>query len=231
MKRGPLLQRFAATAIVGLLSLTSISYAPAIASQPAAPTSSFTAQVWADNWFSLYVNGKKVGEDSVPITTERSFNADTITFTATYPLTIGIIGKDFTENASGLEYIGTNRQQIGDAGLIAQIRDNKTGKIVAATSAAWKALVLNKAPLNPECVTSSSPLADCKSSITPEPAKWSKAGASNNGWTNASVYSAQQVGVKEGYNAITWGPTAKLIWSSNLELDNTVLFRTTVKAP
>ena len=27
----------------------------------------FQAEVWADNWFALYVNGKKVGEDSIPI--------------------------------------------------------------------------------------------------------------------------------------------------------------------
>ena len=33
----------------------------------------FQAEIWADNWFALYVNGKKVGEDSVPITTEKSF--------------------------------------------------------------------------------------------------------------------------------------------------------------
>ena len=32
---------------------------------------SFQAEVWADNWFALYVNGKKVGEDSTPITTEK----------------------------------------------------------------------------------------------------------------------------------------------------------------
>ena len=32
---------------------------------------SFKAQVWADNWFSLYVGENFVGEDSVPITTER----------------------------------------------------------------------------------------------------------------------------------------------------------------
>ena len=49
-------------------------------------TSEFVAEVWADNWFALYVNGELVGEDSTPITTERSFNAETITFTATYPL-------------------------------------------------------------------------------------------------------------------------------------------------
>ncbi len=231
MSRRLLLQRCTATAGIGLLGLTALANSPATAAQPAAKTSSFTAQVWADNWFALYINGKKVGEDSVPITTERSFNADTITFTATYPLTIGIMGKDFTENASGLEYIGTNRQQIGDAGLIAQIRDNKTGKIIAATSGSWKALVVTKAPLNPACVTSSNPLADCKSSTTPEPANWSKAGASNTGWTNASVYTPAQVAVKEGYNSITWSPNAKLIWGSDLELDNTVLLRTSVKAP
>ncbi|MSY95693.1 MAG: hypothetical protein F2702_07265 [Actinobacteria bacterium] len=187
--------------------------------------------MWADNWFALYVNGKKVGQDSVPITTERSFNAETITFTATYPLTIGIMAKDFTENASGLEYIGTNRQQIGDGGVIAQIRDNKTGKTIAATSSSWKARTLNKAPLNPECVTSSNPVADCKSSNTPEPANWSKTGASNSGWTNATVYTPEEVGAKDGYNTITWSPNAKLIWGSDLELDNTVLLRTSVKAP
>lgn len=231
MNRRMLIQRCAVSASVCLLGLTALSYTQASAAQPAKPTSSFTAQVWADNWFALYVNGKKVGQDSVPITTEKSFNAETITFTATYPLTIGIMGKDFTENASGLEYIGTSRQQIGDGGVIAQVRDNKTGKIIAVTSGAWKALVVNKAPLNPECVTSSNPVADCKSSNTPEPANWSKAGASNSGWTNASVYTPQEVGVKDGYNTITWSPSAKPIWSSDLELDNTVLLRTSIKAP
>ena len=77
--------------------------------QAARTKSTFLAEVWADNWFALYVNGKKVGQDSVPITTERSFNAERITFTATYPLTIAIMGKDFKENDSGLEYIGTDR--------------------------------------------------------------------------------------------------------------------------
>lgn len=231
MSRRLLFQRCAATAGIGLLGLTALANSPATAAQPSAKTSSFTAQVWADNWFALYVNGKKVGEDSVPITTERSFNAETITFTATYPLTIGIMAKDFTENASGLEYIGTNRQQIGDGGVIAQIRDNKTGKTVAATSSSWKARTLNKAPLNPECVTSSNPVADCKSSNTPEPANWSKTGASNSGWTNATVYTPEEVGAKDGYNTITWSPNAKLIWGSDLELDNTILLRTSVKAP
>ena len=97
--------------------------------RPADAETMFTAEVWADNWFALYVNGELVGEDSVPITTERSFNAEVIEFSATYPLTIGIEAKDFKETDSGLEYIGTDRQQMGDGGIIAQITDTVTGEV------------------------------------------------------------------------------------------------------
>lgn len=215
-------------AVATLASLTSLPVLPASAASRTSRTSTFTAEVWADNWFALYVNGRKVGEDSVPITTVRSFNSETITFTATYPLTIGIIGKDYVENASGLEYIGTPRQQIGDGGLIAQVRDNTTGKVVAVTNGTWKALVLDRAPLNASCVTSSSPLTDCRSSTAATPKDWASATASTKGWSKATVYTPEQVGVKEGYNTIRWDPAAKLIWGSDLKIDNTILFRTTV---
>jgi len=211
----------AASLAMGVVAL------PLNAAQARPRTTSFTAEVWADNWFALYVNGRKVGQDSVPITTERSFNAETITFTATYPLVIGLVGKDFTENASGLEYIGTPKQQIGDAGLIAQIRDNSSGRIVAATSDSWKVLVLNTAPLNPSCVTSRNPLADCTSSTIAMPRNWSTSKWSPKGWSAATVFSPQEVGVKEGYHSITWDPSARLVWGPDLKLDNTVLLRTT----
>ena len=90
-------------------------------------SATFIAEVWVDNWFSLTVNGEFVGEDSVPITTERSFNAETFTFEATYPLTVAVEAKDFKETDSGLEYIGENNQQMGDGGLILQITDQDTG--------------------------------------------------------------------------------------------------------
>ena len=44
---------------------------------------------------AVYVDGQLVGDDSVPITTERSFNAETFTFEATYPFTVAIEAKDF----------------------------------------------------------------------------------------------------------------------------------------
>jgi hypothetical protein len=186
---------------------------------------SFTAEVWADNWFALYINGKLVGEDSVPITTERSFNSEQITFKATYPLTIGLIGKDFKENDSGLEYIGSNRQQIGDGGVILQIKESKSGKVVATTGKKWRVLAIQQAPLNGECVTSNDPLRDCKSSEKLMPATWLKSSYSDSKWPFAREYSESEVGVKDGYLDIKWDQKAKLIWGEDLKVDNTLLFR------
>ena len=131
-----------------LVGATVLTPAP---STQAATTVAFQAEVWVDNWFALYVNGKKVGEDSVAYNTEKSFNSTVIKFSATYPFEIGVMARDFMENESGLEYIGKSNQQIGDAGLIMQVREIKSGKVVAASSSKWKSLVVQKAPTNPEC--------------------------------------------------------------------------------
>ena len=192
----------------------------------------FQAEIWVDNWFALYINGKEVGHDSVPITTERSFNSEKITFSASYPFTVGIMLKDFTENSSGLEYIGKPNQQIGDGGAIAQIRDLSSNKVVLATDGTWKSMVVNKAPLNPECVTSTNPLKDCTFSNVSIPKLWSTNSFKDTSWKSASVFSQADVGVKEGFFDIAWSPSASLIWSSDLKLDNTVLIRKTIsRAP
>ena len=192
---------------------------------------SFQAEIWADNWFALYVNGKKVGEDSVPITTEKSFNSEKIKFTATYPLTIGLMAKDFVENASGLEYIGKSNQQIGDGGIVLQIRDLTTNQIVAYTDSTWKSLVVFKAPLNPECVTSKAPLTDCKSQTIKNSTTWHSSTYKDSSWLNAKEFTKEAVGVKDGYFNIDWSANAKLIWSNDLKLDNTILFRKVVSEP
>lgn len=192
---------------------------------------SFQAEIWVDNWFELYINGKLVGHDSVPITTERSFNSEKLKFTANYPFTIGLVVRDFTENASGLEYIGRPNQQIGDGGAIAQIRDLSTNSIVAATDGTWKSYVVSKAPLNPECVKSTDPLKDCKASNTTAPKSWATSSFKDSTWPSASTFSAEEVGVKEGYFDFTWSPIASLVWSSDLKLDNTVLLRKVISKP
>lgn len=205
--------------------------APPTDDSAAAEPVTFEAEVWADNWFSLYVNGELVGEDSVPITTERSFNADTITFSATYPLTIAMVGKDFKETDSGLEYIGTDRQQMGDGGLIAQITDTATGEVVAVTDGTWRSLVIHTAPTNPECESSANPDVECEFVIAEEPSSWTAADFDDSSWSTATVHTAEEVGVKDGYDTISWDDSAALIWSADLQTDNTILFRTTVAAP
>ena len=216
--------------LIVLIAFTLLSV-PAQSQAAVSKSVAFQAEVWADNWFALYINGKKVGEDSVPITTEKSFNSEKIKFSATYPLTIGIIAKDFTENASGLEYIGKPNQQVGDAGIIFQIREVISGKVIAFSGRDWKVLTINKAPLNPECVKSNNPISECKSLNVAIPSTWATSSYKDTAWKSATEFSKETVGVKEGYFDYSWIPGAALVWSSDLKLDNTILLRRIVKAP
>ena len=194
-------------------------------------TLSFKAEIWADNWFALYVNGKKVGEDSIPITTERSFNSETITFKASYPLVIAVVAKDYVENASGLEYIGKPNQQIGDAGIAIQVSEVSTKRVIAYSNTSWKALVIDKAPLNEECVSSSDPIKTCQRKNISIPKNWASATFKDRSWPKARTFTRDEVGVKEGYFDINWSSKVQLIWSEDLRLDNTVLLRSPVLSP
>jgi len=191
-------------------------------------TSTFTVEVWADNWMAVYVDGELIGQDAVSITTERSFNAEAFTFEASYPFTIGIEAKDFMETSSGIEYIGENNQQMGDGGLIAQITDDATSEVVAATDGSWSTLVTQRAPLNPDCERDADPDATCEFEQIDTPDGWSTPNFDDSGWDNATEWSAAAVDPKDGYDEISWDPSAQLIWGSDLEIDNTILFRTTV---
>lgn len=197
----------------------------------AATTSSYTAEIWVDNWFALYINGKKIAEDSTPFNTERSFNSQKVKFQASYPFTVGVIARDYVATDSGLEYIGTNKQQIGDGGFVMQIRDDKSGQVIAGTDHSWKALVTFKSPLNIECATSISPDKDCQFSKISTPSNWSSPNFNDSKWRNASEFTQEAVGVKEGFFDISWSKSATLIWSSDLKLDNTILFRKKILKP
>jgi phosphatidylethanolamine-binding protein (PEBP) family uncharacterized protein len=223
------MRRIYITAIA--LALFSDFFFPIPSGATSPKTYNFQAEGWSDNWFSLYVNGKKVGEDPVPITTVRSFNSTKIKFSASYPFTLGVVVKDYVENASGLEYIGLSNQQIGDGGFSLQVRDIASNKIIATTNNSWKTLVINKAPLDPTCVTSKSPLQDCKYSNITVPKNWNSVGFNDSKWNPATEFTSEQVGVKDGYFDISWSSTAKLIWSKDLKLDNTILMRAKVIGP
>ena len=64
--------------LISILAFLAYSCSSIVPVHAEVKTIGFTAEIWADNWFAMYVNGKKVGEDSVPFATEKSFNSETI---------------------------------------------------------------------------------------------------------------------------------------------------------
>ena len=191
-------------------------------------------EAWSDNWFALYLGEELLIEDSVSITTERSFNAESFTFNADYPLHLNFILKDYKENDTGLEYIGANNQQMGDGGFIAQFTDTETGEVIAVSNGAWKCSVIHQAPLDKSCENEANPVAGegaCDFIALDEPAGWKSATFDDSAWQNATVHSSSDVSPKDGYDQITWDGSAELIWGSDLETDNTVLCRVKVEGP
>ncbi len=197
----------------------------------AAFAETYSTDVWADNWFSFSVNGTQVAEDSVPITTERSFNAESFSFSAEKPFVIGLIAKDFKENDSGLEYIGTRKQQMGDGGVILQVKDG-SGNTVAVSDEQWRCLVIHRAPLGKSCAKERTPVAGegaCAFNAFDAPPGWNALDFDGAQWSAASVYSERDVRPKDGYDRIRWDSKARLIWGPDLELDNTILCRLRVE--
>lgn len=231
--------RWAATGMsllfLGLAGGCGKSTAPLeVQSHSAAENPRFKAEVWCDNWFALYLGEELLVEDSVSITTERSFNAEAVTFDAEYPLQLNFVAKDFKANDTGLEYIGTNQQQMGDGGIIAQITDLHSGEVIAVTNQDWQALVIHKAPLDKSCADENNPVAGegpCTFESSPEPAGWKAADFDDSAWNKATEHSASAVRPKGGYDQISWDGAAQLIWGEDLEQDNTILLRHTVAQP
>lgn len=205
-----------------------------LASAGASGLRTFKVEVWADNWFACYLGDTPIAEDSVSIDTERSFNSETFTFQADYPFQLNFIAKDFKENDSGLEYIGSNRQQMGDGGFIAQITDVATGEVVAATDSRWKAMVTHHGPVDAACADERNPVAGagpCAFVVTEPPLDWMAPAFDDTAWSTAAEFSEGAVRPKDGYDRIDWDPNAKLIWTTDLKKDNTILIRRTVAAP
>ncbi|MEM9777069.1 MAG: PEBP family protein [Chloroflexota bacterium] len=197
-------------------------------------SNTFRMEAWGDNWFAAYLGEELIVEDSVPITTERSFNAEATTFKADYPLNLNFILKDFKENDTGLEYIGGNFQQMGDGGFIMQITDTSTGELVAVSNEDWACTVIHTAPLDKACESESDPVAGtvpCGFIDLGEPDGWKSADFDDSNWTATTVHTAEAVSPRFGYDQIDWVSSAQLIWGPDLETDNTLLCRVTVEAP
>ena len=99
---------------------------------------------------------------------------------------------------------------------------------MGVSGADWRCLVLHKAPLNVSCEKDPNPIATCQSAILPEPAGWKRPDYDTSSWVNATVFTAAEVGPKDGYAEVVWHPSAQFIWTSSLKQDNTLLCKYTI---
>lgn len=206
----------------------------------------FTAYVFGDNYFEMYVNGVSVGKDPVPYT---AFNSCMIRFQVKKPFTVAVKCVDWEENLGlGTERMGDDPQYIGDGGFVAVIK-NTLGEIEVVTDASWKAQTFYTAPVadlsclreengfrySNQCEGTSGK-SDSYGIHWDIPADWFSPSFNDSTWPQASLYSNETVGVdnKPAYTNFTNvfddpQQDASFVWSTNLLLDNVVLLRKVVE--
>ncbi len=208
----------------------------------------FTAYLFGDNYFELYVNGRLLAVDAVPFT---PFNSAVIRFRAARPFTIAVMGVDWEENLGLGSERGRGRDyHPGDAGFVAVIKDAK-GKTVAITDKSWRAQTFYTAPLQDRsCLKLVGPIRDTSACSTrgvnnggnfsaahwPVLANWSAPDFDDSNWPAATEFTNDTVGVDNkpafmNFLDVFDDPKrdARFIWSSNLVLDNLVLMRKRVE--
>ena len=207
----------------------------------------FTAYLFADNYFELYVNGRLLAVDPVPFV---PFNSNIVRFKADRPVTLAIKMVDWEENLGlGSESSGGSPFHAGDGGLVAHIKD-AAGKTVLLTDNDWRAQTFYVAPLKDRsCLKVEGPVRDSSACDTsdaadglnfsavhwPIPAEWMTVDFDDSTWPHAATFTNETVGVsnKPAYTNFAdifdaQGADAEFIWSSNLILDNVVLLRRTI---
>jgi hypothetical protein len=168
------------------------------------------ANVYADNTFTLYINGKLVAVDSIEFIPHNVISVDIL---PEYPMTIAVMAKDNAHPEKGTEYVNN----IGDGGFILKIGEQ------IVSSSAWKAKNFFHGPIN-------SDVQNPRVKHTPIPKNWQAVDFDDSAWSKAKEYTEDEIGPKEPfYEADFKG--AKFIWSDDLKLDNTVLFRFKVDGP
>ena len=166
--------------------------------------------VYADNWFMLYVNGRLVAVDSIQFTPHNVVSVD---FLPEYPMTIAVLAKDNADPKTGMEY-GTS---IGDGGFCLKFADG------TVTNATWKAKNFFHGPVKGDT-------ANPKVIQEPLPANWWAIDFDDSTWKNAKEYTVEEVDPKQPYFENDF-EGAKFIWTDDIALDNTVIFRTKVAKP
>ena len=169
------------------------------------------AAIYADNWFQLYINGNLVAVDSISFIPH---NVVAVEILPEYPMTIAVMAKDNADPVTGLEYHNTN---LGDGGFILKFSDG------TVTNATWKAKSFFHGPINGD-------MQNPKTRHEAIPADWFEVKFDDHAWEPATEHTEEAVGPKEPFYQNNFAG-AKWIWTKDLGLDNTVLFRTVIPSP
>ncbi len=175
-----------------------------------AMTDTVHGAAYADNWFAMWINGKLVCVDSIDFLPHNVVALDIL---PEYPMTIAILAKDNADPATGCEY----GRSIGDGGLVVKFADG------TVTDASWKAKVVMHGPIDRDT-------ANPKVRNDPIPQGWFMPGFDDSSWAAATEYTQERIDPKQPFFEHDF-KGAKWIWSGDLDLDNTVLFRKTVEKP
>ena len=199
-----------------------------------------TGYIFADNYFELFINGKLIAVDPIPFT---PFNSNIVKFKVKKPYDIAIKVVDWEENSGlGSENNRGKRFHAGDGGFIASFSDG------TKTNSTWSAQTFYTSPvfdlnctkeigeqrLTKKCSTNGADkYLDTYSLHWDIPVNW-KSNESYLSWPNSVEFTEDEIGVnnKKAYMNFQEqfsGSGASFIWSSNLVLDNLVLFRYRVK--
>jgi hypothetical protein len=168
------------------------------------------ASMYADNWFMLYVNGRPVAVDSIDFLPHNVVSVDLL---PEYPMTIAVLAKDNADPKTGCEY----GRQIGDGGFILKFGDG------TVTDGSWKAKCFFHGPVGGDT-------ANPTVRTDPLPADWFATDFDDSGWARATEYTQERIDPKQPFFEHDF-KGAKWIWTSDLDLDNTVVLRTKVEKP
>ncbi|MCE9612553.1 MAG: YHYH protein [Chthoniobacter sp.] len=176
----------------------------------AAMTDTMKAEIYADNWFALYINGRLAVVDPIAFLPHNVVSVDLL---PEYPMTIAVIAHDNADAKTGLEY----GNHIGDAGFVLKFADG------TVTDGTWKVKAIERGPIGGD-------IANPRVETEPRPANWFAPDFDDSKWESATVFTEQQVNPKQPYFEHDF-KGAQFIWSKDLGLDNTVLFRKRVEKP
>lgn len=207
----------------------------------------YTAYIFGDNYFEMYVNGIPAGKDAVPFT---QFNSSLIQFRVNKPFTLAMKLVDWEEHLGvGCEVGRGKTFHAGDGGMVAVIKD-VNDIIVDITNENWRAQTYYTAPIKDlSCAEENGNIRYSKNCDTSGgqdgtsfyalhweiPADWMKPDFDDSDWPEATTYTNKTIGV-DNKPAYTYfenifddpARDAQFIWSTNVVLDNEVLVRKTI---